>query len=292
MIGAIAGVIYSESYFDPWVTTSGTIVGVEEQIDRDAPLDIKYCPKIQFFTVGEDTVRNITTVLDSDCENDPEDVDLGDLVEIQYDPSDPTDVVDAFVPDILRYALIGFVVTTVLCSGCFAAIAIHSYKATKNSSNNNGQHQITYPFANNQSTPSSIPMTNLGGNNAAYADPNGYNSNNAYGNSEPVGNTYAETAPSAVFVSPDGTQLESAPAIVAAYPEGTAANTGIAAGEEAPPLVGCTLLPANNVAPPVASSETYASPSDIPLNPVAPTSSYVSPSDIHEAMATVDRRYR
>mmetsp|Transcript_7257 Transcript_7257/g.17064 ORF Transcript_7257/g.17064 Transcript_7257/m.17064 type:complete len:354 (-) Transcript_7257:122-1183(-) len=313
-IGAIAGMMYSDSYFEPWVKTTATIVGVEkrevevESNNSKGKIEVEYCPEIQFFTVGEATVQNITTVLET-CHDDAEEVVVGNPVAIRYDPSDPKDVIEAIVPDIIEAVATGVIAVTAFCSCCCLAIGVHFYKATKasnnNSNNHHGQHQTTYPYENNHSTPTStIPMTNLGGNRTEYTGASAPYSNNtnAYATSEPFGNnTYTASAPvetsaSAVFVSPNEAQSGSAPSMVSALPEGTTENTGIAAGEVAPPIVGCTLVPDNN-APvtqtyPRSGSETYVSPSSLPLNPVTPTSSYVSPSDIHEARATLDRQYQ
>ncbi|CAJ1952837.1 unnamed protein product [Cylindrotheca closterium] len=320
MIAAIAGWRYSDSYFESYVKTTATIVGVEEQVeveddgDNTIEYTTEYCPKIQFFTVGEDPARNITTIMDTACDEDVDDFVLGDSVDIRYDPSDPTDVVEAIIPEIIEAAVIGTIAITLICAGCYVLIGIHFYKATKGSDNSSSNIQEQHAYSNNNnsqhSTPSSIPMTNLGVNDTEYNNPYGYsNNNNTYANSEPVGNTYTssqpvETTASAVIVSPNETQVGSSPSMASAYPEGTTANTGIAAGEEAPPIVGCVLVDDNNNAasssggvsqqsyPRSGGSNTYVSPSDLPLNPVVPTSSYVSPSDIREAMATVDRPYR
>lgn len=261
-------------------------------LDNDSN-QINYCPQIQFSTEGEATNRNITTVLETSCADNPGNVVLGDSVAIRYDPSEPTEAVDAVVPDVIEVAMICVITLSALCSCCYVAIGIVAYKASISSASN-GEHQTSYTYENNH-THSSIPMTNVGGNSTQYSESRGYSNNNTYTtSSEPV-----ETTASAVFVAPNEEQPGAATSGVPAFPEGTTANTGIAAGEEAPPMVGCTLISSNNNAAslvsqeqtyrPSSASQTYVSPSSLPLNPVAPNSSYISPSDIREAMATIDR---
>lgn len=286
--------MFTRSYFSSWNSTQAVIVGVEEpeEFEND------YCPKIEFQTVKLD--RNITTVLDTSCVDDPDSVVVGDFVSIWYDPSEPTDVVDYEFPNDIDAVMIYTIIASALFSCCYVSIGVLFYKATKSRNNNNstssnGEHQTSYSFENNH-PPSSIPMTNLGGNNTRYSDPNGYsnNNNNIYTSSEPV-----ETTASAVFVSPNAAQPgSSAFSMASVYPEVTTENTGIGAREETPPMVGCALMPSNTASTRQTNSrlsggsQTYVSPNSLPLNPVVPTSSYVSPSDIHEARATVNREYR
>lgn len=294
--------MYLDSYFEPWVRATATVVSVD-RVKRQHSNSIEYCPIIQFDIVSEAYPTNITAVLEDDCDEDFKGVlAVGSKVAIRYDPSEPTDVINADVPAGIDAIMTIVIAITACCSCCYVAIGVFFYKASKKSMNNtnngagaiNGEPQPSYSYENNN-TPSSIPMTNLGGNSAQYTDPNGYSINSRYTSSEPV-----ETTASAVFVSPDAEQPISAPSIVYALPEGTTANTGIAAGEE-PPMVGCTLISADNntsivsqqsSSRPLGGSQTYVSPNDLPLNPVAPTSSYVSPSDIREARATLDREYQ
>ncbi|CAJ1952839.1 unnamed protein product [Cylindrotheca closterium] len=295
LIGGIAGLVYSSSYFEAFVETQATIIGTtemdefqhsNEKLDPfNNDFDAKYCPTIQFFTVGGANPRNITTVLEFDCKENKGEIELGETVGIRYDPSDPTDVLDESVPSIVEVAMICVISISALCSSCCVVIGIILYKLLK--ARNKAQYDTTDSDANNFSNPSSVQMANLNVNHTRHMPPNGYNDRNEYNSAtDPFERGPIETTLSAAFPEP-AVPMHSSPEVhpeaisIPVYPEGTYTSTAIAAGDEVPPIVGCTLIPSDTTtAPP--RTQTYVSPSSLPMDP--PESSFVShPSEIHEA---------
>mmetsp|Transcript_8443 Transcript_8443/g.20312 ORF Transcript_8443/g.20312 Transcript_8443/m.20312 type:complete len:352 (+) Transcript_8443:200-1255(+) len=307
LIAGVAGLVYASSYFEPFVETNATIVGTNEMNEFEHSqekldpfhndFDAAHCPIIHFFTVGEANPRNITTVLEFGCRENKEDIVMGESVDIRYNPSDPADVYDDYTPEIVEVAMILSISISAFCSCCCVVIGTILYKlikAKKKESDAQDDTHTAHSYANNLSNPASVQMTNFNGNHTPHAGPNGYNSNE-YNNPEtdPFEAEPIETTLSAEFPAPavpisstaEAQPAALSPPIVPVYPEGTHTSTAIAAGDEVPPIVGCTLIPSNPTAVPPAtpSIQTYTSPSNLPIDP--PGSSYMSPSDIHDAAA-------
>lgn len=295
LIGGFTGLLYSSSYFSDWTEATATIVGAHkmgefehsgEKIDPfNNDFNAKYCPEIQFRTVGDDTRQNITTVLESDCEEYAGDIVVGDMVDILYDPSNPARVLDAHLPTVVEVAMICVMSISAMCSCCYVVVGIIFYKAIEaRNKHNHGHEHTAHPHTSNQPPLSSVQMTNINGHDSrgqyASTDPNQNHNTSTTSSTTSVQPT---TPPSVIPVVPlDEIQAyrEEDPPMVSVYPEGTPTGTAIAVGDAAPPIVGCTLIPPN---PP--SNQQYVNPSTLPLH--TPTSSlYVSPSDIHEAIAS------
>jgi len=243
--------------------------------DYDSEIDLKYCPKIQFFTL--DHSRNITAVLKTSCDKDFEDLPaVGDSVDIQYDPSDLSDVVDADIPSNIGIAMVATIVISTLCSCGYVMFGIMLYKAEKAKNNTNSmQNNHSVPYDNNHTGPSSIPMSNIGGDSNRYAETSAYNHHN-YTSNGPV-----ETTASAVPIAQHEVQAQGSAPMVSIFPEGTPTTTAITSGETAPPMVGATLIPSTAE----RNSQTYVSPASLPT---IPQSTYVSPLEVNQARATAN----
>jgi hypothetical protein len=119
------------SSFDQWINAEAEIVGTTRSRDEEGDYGSYftdyyfYCAEVNFITQEGD---DITTTIDTRCSERSSAIPIGDLLEIIYNPKDPTDIIEVTAYEnalkALAYA-IGIAVTFMLgFFGCFVLLWI------------------------------------------------------------------------------------------------------------------------------------------------------------------------
>eukprot|EP00980_Cylindrotheca_fusiformis_P008461 scaffold1786_cov138-Cylindrotheca_fusiformis.AAC.19 len=279
-VSACTGMVYTRTYYGLWMETEATIVKPVYSGD-------KYCAQIQFETVLHN--GNITTLLDTYCEDQSTDIPVGELITILYDPEDPQDVFEAKLYTTIGISLAIAMGVTVLCSCGFLICCIF---LCRSSNNNATASQDNNSFHNDNS----FHNNNTNNNDNTY---------NPYGNATPFnfqhqstvpvahehGNFYNDhprySQPATSTTTPEEESFSAGQSVTAVphnsnnnngddeyASNGASATTKQPTSTEDPPFVAATLLPSNS-----ENNRNNEYPTTTLILPAVADDNYTAPRD-------------
>jgi hypothetical protein len=149
LVSAITSLSWVNSHFDDWVSADALIIGISrtwktsernqtiidqnvtnqtifDSNDTASDNDKPYCAELNFLT--EDG-ENITTVIDTYCSYDSEDIEIGWSLAILYNPEYPEEIIEEELFSYSGHSLRLTVGVSIVFSVAFLACSIYLYKS-------------------------------------------------------------------------------------------------------------------------------------------------------------------